>query len=301
MTSGIGEPAPASWANPEDESWASIHAESPPEPSTVSTTVVTAETPAPNLPGPEPPPVDDGRAHPARLALGMAVLAAERVSRGAPTSEAFVTGVGLLQEGAAQARTVASRLMRPSVRMASRTVGWATGVQGPDRPRRSFSRSRELVNRVVSEARRRGEATVAAGKADASAFVQASVTDGIAWAQAQAVPQIVDGMLPHLMEDVVPRVIDGVMPEIRTRVLPAVIDDLTHDPRLRELMLEQSKGAVDEATQSLRTTTANADDKVERAFRRKGRSQTADPEGPESRPAETRPPNDEAGTTSSDR
>ena len=270
MTTGGGNPS--TWAAADDESWPSV-ADAP------TTARAVAEDSAMALSemelgadDAEASPPEDGHTHPARLALGIAVLAAERLRPGAPTSEAFVTGVGLLQQGAAEARTLARRVMGPPTRMASRTVGWASGLPGSERPRRSFSRSRELLNRVVSEAKKRGEATVAAGRADASAFVQASVTDGIAWAQAQAVPQIVDGMLPHLMDDVVPRLIDGVMPEIRARVLPAVIDDLTHDPRLRDLLMEQSKGAVGEATQHLRATTATADDRVESAFRRRGRN-----------------------------
>jgi hypothetical protein len=172
-----------------------------------------------------------------------------------------------------------------------------------DRPGLSGSRSRRRLGRIVSDAKKRGEASVAAGRADASAFVQASVKDGIAWARAQVVPQIIDAMLPYFLENVIPRVIDGVMPEIRSRVLPGVIDDLTRDPRLRDLVLEQSKGAVGEATQHLRATTANADDRVERAFRRRGRgqAQTDDKETAATEPGETpQPPTDEVNTRPSD-
>jgi hypothetical protein len=169
---------------------------------------------------------------------------------------------------------------------------------------RSFSRSRQLLTRVVSDAKKRGEASVAAGRAEASTFIQTSVTDGIAWAQAKVLPQIIDGMMPYFLNDVMPRVIDGVMPEIRSRVLPVVIDDLTHDPRLRELMLEQSKGAVGEATQHRRATTANADDRVERAFRRRGGGQPPtgnDTDASATKSDETpQPPTDEANTLPSD-
>src|SRR4029077_1059221 len=98
--------------------------------------------------------------------------------------------------------------------------------------------------------------------------VQATVNDAIAWAQAQAIPQIVDGLVPHLVDSVVPRIIDGALPEIRAQVLPVVIEDLTTDPRVRELALEQGKGVVGEAADHLRSTTANADDRVESGFRR---------------------------------
>jgi hypothetical protein len=157
---------------------------------------------------------------------------------------------------------------------------------------------------VVSDARQRGESSVAAGRADASAFIQTTVADGLAWAQAKAMPQIIDGMMPYLLTNVIPRLIDGAIPEIRSRVLPTVIDDLTRDPRMRQLMLEQSKGAVGEATQHLPTTTANADDRGERSFRRRGRAQP--PTGNAKEASTTKPdetpqhPTDEVNTQSSD-
>jgi hypothetical protein len=220
---------------------------------------------------------------PVRLALGLAILAAERLRetarastraaaadrpRNAGPSDAFVTGVGLLQQTAAEAREVAKRAMDRPARLASRTATWAARLPGANMPRRSLGRSRERIDRVVSEARDRGAAAVAESRADASAFVQATVSDAIAWAQAQAIPQIVDGLVPHLVDSVVPRIIDGAMPEIRSRVLPVVIDDLTTDPRVRELAVEQGRGAVGEAAEHLRHTTAHADDRVENAFRR---------------------------------
>src|SRR5215831_2731692 len=223
----------------------------------------------------------DGPAEPARpvrLALGLAILAAERLRstgraaaerpRNAGPSAAFVTGVGLLQQTAAEAREVAKRAMDRPARLASRTATWAAKLPGANVPRRSLWRSRERIDRMVSEARDRGAAAVAESRADATAFVQATVTDAIAWAQAQAIPQIVDGLVPHLVDSVVPRIIDGAMPEIRSRVLPVVIDDLTTDPRVREMAVEQGRGVVGEAAEHLRSTTANADDRLESSFRR---------------------------------
>jgi hypothetical protein len=318
MTSGVGDSAdaavvgrsadgtPSGWATSEDEGWAPVpegpRADSTSEANTGPPGATTAVASAAELPKPELRP-EDGYTRPLRVALGMAVFAAERLSRGRPTSAAFVTGVGLLQQGAAEARTLGRRIMGPPTGIASRGVDRATGAPGSDHPGRSVSRSRQRLSRVVSDAKKRGEASVAAGRADASAFVQASVKDGIAWAQAQVVPQIIDAMLPYFLENVIPRIIDGVMPEIRSRVLPAVIDDLTDDPRLRDLVLEQSKGAVGDATQHLRATTANADDRVEKAFRRRGRGQpqTDDGDASATEPGETpQPPTDEANTRPSD-
>jgi hypothetical protein len=233
--------------------------------------------------------------------LGIAVLAGERLSGGAPTSEAFATGVGLLQQGAEEARSLARRMVGPPRRTASRALDRASDVPTPAPAVQSFARSRQRLTLVVSNAKKRGEASVAAGRAEASTFIQTSVTEGIAWAQAKVLPQIVDGMLPYLLNDVMPRVIDGVMPEIRNRVLPVVIDDLTHDPRVRELMLEQSKGAVGDDTQQLRATTANADD---RALRRRGRGQPPtgdDTDASAKRQGETpHPPTDEPNPRPSD-
>jgi hypothetical protein len=58
------------------------------------------------------------------------------------------------------------------------------------------------------------------------------------------------------------------MPEIRDHVLPVIIDDLAHDPRVRDLVLEQSKGSMGEAAHNVRSATAQADDRIEHAFRR---------------------------------
>jgi hypothetical protein len=158
------------------------------------------------------------------------------------------------------------------------------------------ARSRARLDRAVDAARSRGQTTMDTGRAEASAFLQASISDGMVWAEQQAVPQMVDGLVPHLVESVVPQIvdgivphlvesvvpqlIDGVMPEIRARVLPVLIDDLTHDPQLRELVVEQSRDVVGEATQQLRTATASADDRVEHVFRRLVGGGRADEESP---------------------
>ena len=298
-----GEDAPFGWAGSEEESWESIRK------GTAANTTTESITGAPAVAGAAAPPSEFARPenetrHPVRLMLGMAVLAGERLSGGAPTSEAFATGVGLLQQGAAEARTLARRIVGPTARTASQALEKASDVPASESAARSISRSRRLLGRILSDAKTRGEASVAAGRTEASTFIQTSVTDGIAWAQAKAMPQIIDGMLPYLVDNVIPRVIDGVMPEIRSRVLPVVIDDLTHDPRLRELMLEQSKGAVGEATQHRRATTANADDRVERALRRGGRGQSptgTDKDASAAKPGETpQAPTDEATNRPSD-
>jgi hypothetical protein len=220
--------------------------------------------------------------HAGRMAVGMATLAAERIRNGAKPSTAFVTGVGLLQLTADRAQGFARRMAQPPSRFALQAADLASRLPGANRRKTAVNRYRERLAKLVVEARTRGAATVADGRADATAFVQASVNDTIAWAQAKVVPQIVDGLVPHLVDSVVPRILEGAMPEIRAQVLPVVIDDLTHSDQLRELMLEQGRGVMGEAAQHVRSTTASADDRVESAFRRLVRSPAPEDEPPQS-------------------
>jgi hypothetical protein len=206
------------------------------------------------------------------MVLGMASLAAQRLRGGIPPGDAFTTGVGLFQETASSLRDLGRRVFEPASRLAAgtvdRAVDRAADLPGSAIPARSVAVSRARLSKVLARARRRGEATVAAGRADAQAFVKSSVAETINWAQAQAVPQIVDGLVPHLVDKVVPRILEGSLPEIRAKVLPVVIDDLAESPQLRELVLEQGRGVVSDAAEHVRTTTASADDRVESAFRR---------------------------------
>jgi hypothetical protein len=180
----------------------------------------------------------------------------------------------------------ARRALGPPSRAANRARDWANERTGVALPNSGLLvRTRSRFGQIVGEARNVGRATIAAGRRDATAFVRASVAEGIAWAETQAVPRIVDNLVPHLVNSVVPRIIDGIMPEIRGTVLPAVVDDLTTDPRIRELVMEQSRGVVGEAAQQVRSATANADDRVEMAFRRLIRG---GPEKPEPPSGETR-------------
>jgi hypothetical protein len=218
-------------------------------------------------PPPEPEVSPKPGSHPARLALGVVLLAADRVRAGAP-SEAFEVGVGLAQQTVAEMRGLARRAFGPPTRAASRTLDWASKQTGVSTNSGVFGRTRARVGHLMLEARNAGRATIAAGREDATTFVRNSVADGMSWAETQAVPRIVDSLVPHLVDSVVPRLLDGVMPEIRSTVLPAVVDDLTNDPKVRELVLEQSRGVIDDAAKSVRSATASADDRVEMAFRR---------------------------------
>jgi len=91
-------------------------------------------------------PVDDTQ-HTVRLALGAAVLAAERFRADAPNSDAFLVAVGLLQQTRAGARRLGRRVIKPCARY------------------------RDRLSRVMADARLRGNDTVAAGRADATTLI----------------------------------------------------------------------------------------------------------------------------------
>ena len=222
------------------------------------------------------PPVRRGR-----TVLGLAVLATERL-RARPPTGPFLTGVGLLQLGAAEAGEMVRRAMGPSRRVVARGAELASRLPGATASRRSLARSRERLGRVLDDARRRGEVTVAAGRAEASALVRSTMAEGLAWAQEQALPQLVDGLVPHLVDDVMPRVmprlIDGALPEIRSRVVPAVVDELTNTGEVQEALRHHARGVIDETLAHLHR---GADNHLESAVRRLVRSPHPERDGSE--------------------
>ncbi len=223
-----------------------------------------------------------------RLALGLAVLAAEQV-RHAPVGDGLFLAVGIAERSADRARRFTGAVLAPGRRAAAR-AGRALAAMpllgGP------VAFARERMAEVAQEARLRGAAAVEGGRFDASVFLTESVDGGVGWAQREVVPPIVDGLVPHLVAKTLPQLIEGAMPEIRLRVLPAVVDDLTTDPKVRDLVAEQGRGMLGEAADELRTTAADADDRVEsavlRLLRRPART-PAPPSAPQS-PAAPEPP-----------
>jgi hypothetical protein len=211
-----------------------------------------------------------------RLAMGTLVLVAERlgvagaregVATAAGLAERTADGVGRAVEFAVGAVTLArlnAGAAADRVRAAGRDRVTAVGTTGRDRIELVRATGRDQIAAI----RRQGDRTVEASRAEALAFLQASVDDGVAWAQVNVVPRVVDGLVPHLIDEVVPRIIEGSLPEIRERVVPPLVDDLANDPRLRELIREQARGVLGDAAHEIRTGTAAADDRVERAYRR---------------------------------
>lgn len=96
----------------------------------------------------------------------------------------------------------------------------------------------------------------------------------------QLVPALLADMRPHLIETTVPTVIDGVLPMIRSDVVPAVLDDIVDDPRVRDLVREQSQGLVIDAVERVRYTLARGDDVVDGWLRRLRRARSAPVENP---------------------
>jgi hypothetical protein len=84
----------------------------------------------------------------------------------------------------------------------------------------------------------------------------------------ETAPEIIDGLLPHIQAAVAPQLVEGLLPEIRERVLPVVIADVADDPRVRTMVLQQSRGLLAEATDEARARAVDADDWLEQRFRR---------------------------------
>lgn len=86
--------------------------------------------------------------------------------------------------------------------------------------------------------------------------------------ESELVPALVEGLTPFLVETTAPQIVDGLMPKIRAEVVPVLLDDIVDDPRVRDLIREQSQGLLLDAVESFRQLLARGDDLVERVVRR---------------------------------
>lgn len=77
------------------------------------------------------------------------------------------------------------------------------------------------------------------------------------------VPQIVDALVPHISSQVAPQLIDSLMPQIRSEVVPVILDDIVDDPKVRELIREQSQGLILDIIERGRRGFAHADNVIE--------------------------------------
>jgi uncharacterized RDD family membrane protein YckC len=84
----------------------------------------------------------------------------------------------------------------------------------------------------------------------------------------QIAPQLVEAMMPQLENQIAPRLVDSLLPKIRRDVVPQILDDIVDDPRIRDLIREQSQGLFLDAFEALRENLADADDIAENLVRR---------------------------------
>ena len=199
-----------------------------------------------------------------RLALGLAVLAVERVNPGPVGHAGLDLAVGLASGSAAQVRALAGAVAAPAG-VAARRMARMPGARALAAP---LGLARDRLSAVAAQARQQGAGTVNRSRAEALWFMRAALADSTAFAQREVIPPIVDGLVPHLVEQTMPRLIDGALPAIRAQIMPVIVDDLAADPKLRDLVTEQGRGLLGEAALELRESTASADDRVESAFRR---------------------------------
>ena len=99
--------------------------------------------------------------------------------------------------------------------------------------------------------------------------------------QAELAPQVVDALMPKIQSELAPQVVDALMPKIQAEVVPAILDEIVDDPRVRNLIREQSQGLFLDAIERLRTVAAKVDDATEnfgrRIFRRPPRPAASGP------------------------
>ncbi len=226
----------------------------------------------------------------AGVALGTAVLLAERlrrIGRGARADEEVqdlltsgvepapadprspvAVAVGLTQQAVDLTQQGVGLALRTGAQVAEATRDQARKLADTTRARMPAASPIDTARDTVAAAGIRGRDTLIASRSAAVVALRHTVDDGLGWIEKSIVPRMVDDLMPYLINSVVPRLVEGAIPEIRSKVIPVVIDDLTRDPRLQELITEQSRGVLANATDELRETSATADDKLETSFRR---------------------------------
>jgi uncharacterized RDD family membrane protein YckC len=85
---------------------------------------------------------------------------------------------------------------------------------------------------------------------------------------AEVAPELVRGLMPMIEAEVAPQLVDSLLPKIRAEVVPTILEDIVDDPRVRDLIREQSAGLFLDALEMLRENMADGDDIVERVIRR---------------------------------
>ena len=70
--------------------------------------------------------------------------------------------------------------------------------------------------------------------------------------EAELVPAVVDGVTPYIIDKAGPQIVAGLMPYIQAEVVPEILDEFVDDPRVRDLIREQSLGLLWDAVEVLR-------------------------------------------------
>ena len=84
----------------------------------------------------------------------------------------------------------------------------------------------------------------------------------------QVAPDLLEALMPRIQTEIAPQLVDALMPKIRKEVVPQVLDDIVDDPRIRDLIREQSQGLFLDAIEGFRGTLADVDSLVDRLGRR---------------------------------
>lgn len=180
-----------------------------------------------------------------RLPLGLTVLLAERVRADVGVRDEQALGVaGAYAVGLADAAlSVSGQITRSAADVARRPARAAIDavqvILRQPMVARTTRPARGLASAIASGAANtvvRGRAVASEARADAVEFLSMESANGLAW--------------------------------VRGEALPAVIDDLVADPKVRDLVIEQTQGAMTDVAREVRQRSARADTRLEAGVRR---------------------------------
>jgi uncharacterized RDD family membrane protein YckC len=80
----------------------------------------------------------------------------------------------------------------------------------------------------------------------------------------EVAPELIEALMPRIEQEIAPQLVDALLPKIRAEVVPLILDDIIEDPRVRDLIREQSQGLFLDGLESIRENLADADVLVER-------------------------------------
>jgi len=84
----------------------------------------------------------------------------------------------------------------------------------------------------------------------------------------QVAPDLLDALMPRIETEIAPQLVDSLMPKIRQEGVPQILDDIVDDPRIRDLIREQSQGLFLDAIEGFRGALADVDTLVDNVGRR---------------------------------